>query len=151
MTCWFCLLPCGYCSDVSLSGIFVYFLKFYLFWESTRVWAWRGRQRAWERMNEWMNMNNPSRLCAVSMDPDGGWISRSNRTRRSWPEPKSRARTLGHLGGSVGWAPDFSSGHWFHSSWVWAPKSGSDLSLFQILCLPLSLPFPRLLLCLSQN
>ena len=56
---------------------------------------------------------------------------------------------VGHLGGSVGWASDFSSGHDLAvGSWVQAPHQAlcwqlRAWMLLEILRLPFSLPFPH--------
>ena len=65
-----------------------------------------------------------------------------------------KKKELGRLGGSVGWASDFSSGHdltlhGFESHVRLC--ADSSRSLFQILCLLLSLPLPTLMLSVSLS
>ena len=62
----------------------------------------------------------------------------------------------GRLGGSVGWASDFGSGHDFTVCGfeprigLWADSSEPGACFIQILCLCLSIPSPRML-CLSLS
>ena len=67
---------------------------------------------------------------------------------------EENADSLGHLGGSVGWASDFSSGHELTVR-EFEPRVGlcadsSEPGAFFGFCVSLSAP-PLLMLCLSQS
>ena len=80
--------------------LFIYCLMF-IYFERARTSVW---ERGWERERQRERGRMPSRLCAVSAEPD--WGSNS-RTIRSWPEPKSE---VGHL---TNWATQAPANHLF--------------------------------------
>ena len=122
-----CAEECIYLHHVdffALCSFFFFFFKFiYLFWERQRQpGGGRGREREGERENPKQALHCQHRV----------WRgARTCKTVRGWPEPKPRGPHItnwaprrplpvcsllsneeeGLLGGSVGWATDFGSGH----------------------------------------